>query len=95
MPINADFLVMALKILLMPFRPMFHPKAIIEGNVVSILLAAASSSIFPSPFLGMPVTVVASAAAIFGLMCCSLRSLMLAMFIAAGSIDGHYFLYSN
>ena len=61
-PINAAFLVMALMIFLMPSSPMFHPKAIIEGNVVSALLAAASVSIFPSPFVGMPAAVVASTA---------------------------------
>ena len=89
--INAAFLVTALMIFLMPSSPMFHPKAIIEGNVVSALFAAASASIFPSPFFGMPVAVVASAIAMYGLKCFSPTALMLAMFITAGGIDSYYF----
>ena len=90
-PINAAFLVMALMIFLMPSSPMFHPKAIIEGNVVSALLAAASVSIFPSPFVGMPAAVVASALAMYSLKCFSPTALLLAMFIAAGNISSYYF----
>jgi CBS domain-containing membrane protein len=89
-PINASFLVMALMIFLMPLSPMFHPKAILEGNVVSALLAAASVSISPSPFIAMPTAVAASAIAMFGLKCFSPTALMLAMFIAAGKIDSYY-----
>jgi hypothetical protein len=65
MPINSAFLVMAIMIFLMPSSSMFHPRAIIEGNVVSALLATASVSIFPSPFSAMPVAIVASALAIY------------------------------
>ena len=91
MPINSAFLVMALMIFLMPSSSMFHPRAIIEGNVVSALLATASVSIFPSLFFAMPIAVVASSLAMYSLKCFSPTALLLAMFIVAGNISSYYF----
>jgi CBS domain-containing membrane protein len=91
MPINSAFLVMAIMIFIMPSSSMFHPRAIIEGNVVSALLATASVSIFPSPFSAMPVAIVASALAMYSLKCFSPTALLLAMLIAAGNISSYYF----
>ncbi|MDO8714583.1 MAG: HPP family protein [Polynucleobacter sp.] len=90
-PVIAAFPVMALMMFLMPSSRIFHPKAIIEGNVVSALLATASGSIFSSLFFAMPVAVIASAIAMYGLRCFSPTALLLAMLISAGNIDSYYF----
>jgi CBS domain-containing membrane protein len=91
MEINAVFLVTALMILLMPASPMFHPKTIIEGNVVSALLASASIYIFPESNIAMVLSVSASAIAMYALKCFQPTALMLALFISTGKINSYYF----
>ncbi|MBU3670740.1 MAG: hypothetical protein FGM17_08480 [Polynucleobacter sp.] len=91
MEINAVFLVTALMILLMPASPMFHPKTIIEGNVVSALLASASIYMFPESSIAMVLSVSASALAMYALKCFQPTALMLAIFISTGKISSYYF----
>lgn len=91
MEINAVFLVTALMILLMPASPMFHPKTIIEGNVVSALLASASIYMFPESSIAMVLSVFASALAMYALKCFQPTALMLAIFISTGKISSYYF----
>ena len=91
MEINAVFLVTALMILLMPASPMFHPKTIIEGNVVSALLASASIYMFPESSIAMVLSVSSSALAMYALKCFQPTALMLAIFISTGKISSYYF----
>ena len=91
MEINAVFLETALMILLMPASPMFHPKTIIEGNVVSALLASASIYMFPESSIAMVLSVSASALAMYALKCFQPTALMLAIFISTGKISSYYF----
>ena len=91
MEINAVFLVTALMILLMPANPMFHPKTIIEGNVVSALLASASIYIFPESNFAMVLSVAVSATAMYALKCFQPTALMLALFISTEKISSYYF----
>ena len=89
--INSVFLVTALMTFLMPSSPMFHPKAIIEGNVVSALLASASVYIFPHSHAAVLLGVAASAGAMYALKCFHPVALMLAAFIAVGKMNSYYF----
>ena len=92
--INAVFLVTALMIFLMPASPMFHPKAILEGNLVSALLGSASVYMFPHSYAAVIVGVASSALAMHLLKCFQPTALMLAMFITAGKIaDYHFAIY--
>jgi len=89
--VNSVFLVTALMIFLMPKSPMFHPRAILEGNLVSALLASAAVYIFPASYLAVILGIASSALAMHFLKCFQPTALMLALFMATGKIADYHF----
>lgn len=92
-PVNAVFLVTTLMTFLMPSSPLFHPKVILEGNLIASLVTSTCSYVVSSPNELMILATISSTLVMHILGCFCPTALMLALFMAAGKVQSYSFAF--